>query len=207
MKRIAHIHRKTKETDISVKLNLDGTGKSSIRTGIPFLDHMLTLFAKHGLFDLVVKAKGDTQVDYHHTFEDAGICLGKAIDKALDKRGGICRYGALSLPMDEVLANVRASIDISGRPYLDFHAQVTTADKKITRQKFPFRRKTDIEYAKEFFKGMTAHARITLHIDLLKPGEIHHVNEAVFKGVAVALRQAVAVHVRAKGVSSTKGNL
>lgn len=206
-KRIAKVHRKTSETDIFVEINLDGSGKNNIDTGIKFLDHMLELFAKHGLMNLIIKAKGDIDVDYHHTFEDLGICLGSAVNEALGRKVSIKRYGFSSVPMDEVLSQVEISLDISGRPYLDFNVESSLMKKSKDKKNTQFRRKTDVELTREFFKGFVNHAKVTMHIDLLKSGEVHHINESIFKAAGVALREAVSIHKRASGVSSTKGSL
>ena len=195
MARKAKIVRKTTETDIELEINLDDTAASKIATSIPFLDHMLELFSRHGFFKLVVKSKGDTQIDDHHLVEDLGICLGMAVAKALGKKIGINRYGTASMPMDECLC--RVDLDISGRPYL------------IYRVKFE-RRKIggfDPALVKEFFKAFTDHSGITLHINLAYGNNSHHIIEAVFKAFARALRDAVTVDKKIKGVLSTKGSL
>lgn len=192
-KRKALITRKTTETLINIGLNLDGTGRARINTGIGFLDHMFSLWAKHGLFDLTLKAKGDLQVDYHHTVEDIGICLGTAINKALGTKKGIRRYGTAIVPMDEALALV--SLDISGRPYLCY--EVKTKSKKIG--KFP------IDLIEEMFRAIVNKAGITLHIKSLRGNDPHHILEAVFKAFTKALAIAVGIDTRIKGVPSTKG--
>ena len=194
-KRIAEFERKTKETDISVRINIDGTGQSSISTEIPFMDHMLGLFAKHGFFDLDIKAKGDIEIDYHHTMEDLGITLGEALSKALGNKEGIRRYGHAILPMDEALA--LTALDLSGRPYLVY--DLIPPENRI--------KDIDTALFKEFFRALSVKAGINLHIQLLKGEETHHVFEAVFKSFAKALEQAVSHDSRIKGVLSTKGSL
>jgi imidazoleglycerol-phosphate dehydratase len=188
------IARKTGETDIELKLVIDGSGRSDIRTGVPFLDHMLNLFAVHGFFDISLHAKGDTEVDDHHTVEDIGICLGKTIAGALADKGGIARYGSCYLPMDETLA--RVVIDISNRPFLHY-------DVPITEQKIGT---FDAALVKEFFRAVTQHAGLTLHIDLLHGENGHHIIEAIFKGFGRALRMAVA-RIGIEGPLSSKGCL
>jgi imidazoleglycerol-phosphate dehydratase len=195
MARKAKIVRKTTETDIQLEIDLDNAAESRIATSIPFLDHMLELFARHGLLKLVVKSKGDTQIDDHHLVEDLGICLGMAVGQALGKKIGINRYGTASVPMDECLC--RVDLDVSGRPYL------------IYRVKFE-RRKIggfDPALVKEFFKAFTDHSGITLHINLAYGNNSHHIIEAVFKAFSRALRDAVTVDKKIKGVLSTKGSL
>jgi imidazoleglycerol-phosphate dehydratase len=194
-KRTSAIKRKTGETNISLSLNIDGKGKSSIKTGIPFFDHMLTLFAKHGLFDLKLAAKGDIKVDYHHTVEDAGICLGQAFKEALGDKKGIVRYGESKVPMDEALAEV--IIDISGRPHLTYNVP-------FEKTKFI---DFDVEVVREFFEAFVLNAGITVHINMLRGRNMHHVIEAIFKAFAVTLSKACAIDPRKKGVPSTKGVL
>ncbi len=193
--RTAEVVRKTRETDISVKLNLDGTGESSIFTGIPFLDHMLELFAKHGFFDLEIKAVGDIEIDCHHTMEDLGLTLGQALSEALGDKAGIRRYGSCILPMDETLALV--ALDLSGRPYLVYDL-VPPADRI---------KDMDTALFKEFFQALSVKAGMNLHIKLLAGEEVHHVFEGVFKSMAKSLDQAVSIDPRVKGVLSTKGSL
>ncbi len=194
--RIAKITRNTKETQIQMELNVDGTGVSEIDTGIPFFDHMLTLFAKHGLFDLKVKATGDIDVDYHHMVEDTGIVLGQAIKQALGDKGGICRYGFFLLPMDESLA--RVALDLSNR-----QAFVYNVDYK-----FPMVRDFSIVLVKEFFQAFANDAACNLHINLEYGDEPHHIAEAIFKGFARALDMATTVDPRLGGaLPSTKGTL
>lgn len=194
-KRKAEIKRKTSETDVRLSLNLDGTGKSKINTGIGFLDHMLTLWSRHGLFDLNLSAKGDFQVDFHHTVEDIGISLGTAINKALGDKKGIIRYGYSIVPMDEALALV--SLDISGRPYLAY--EVKSTQKKIGD--FP------INLIEEMFRALVNKSGITLHIKLLSGKEAHHIFEAIFKGLSKALNMAITTNPRSRGIPSTKGLL
>jgi imidazoleglycerol-phosphate dehydratase len=195
MARKAKIHRKTTETDISIGLNIDGTGNGEISTTVAFIDHMLSLFARHGLFDLVVKAKGDTHIDDHHIVEDIGICLGDAVKKALGNKRGIVRYGSATVPMDESLCSV--AIDISGRPYLIYNVE------------FKYRKigKFDFSLIKEFFKSFSDHSGMTLHINLVYGKNNHHMAEAIFKAFALALRKAVTIHSRIEGILSTKGSL
>ncbi len=192
--RKAAITRKTGETDIQLELVLDGMGKNTIATGVPFLDHMLTLFAVHGFFDLVVQAKGDTEVDDHHSVEDIGICLGKAIAGSLSDKGGIGRYGSCYLPMDETL--VRVVVDIANRPFL--HYGVVVAEQKIGT--------FDTALAKEFFRAVSQHAGLTLHIDLLHGENGHHIIEAIFKGFGRAMNMAV-TPLPIEGPLSSKGCL
>ena len=195
MERIGEVERKTKETDIQLTLNLDGSGLSSIDTSIPFLDHMLKLMAAHGFMDLNVMAKGDTEIDYHHTVEDIGICLGKAINQALGEKKGIRRYGQAMVPMDEALANV--VIDISNRPYLSYKV----SSKKTLTGKF------DVGILKEFFRALVNYAGITMHIELLSGDDAHHIAEAIFKAFARAIDQASKREERLDDVPSTKGLL
>jgi len=194
--RTAEIIRKTGETDIALRLNLDGTGKGSIATGCGFLDHMLTLFARHGRFDLDVSCKGDTWVDDHHTVEDIGIALGQAFAQALGDKRGICRYGDVALPMDETL--ILSAVDISGRDYLGFALEIP-AQKVGT---------FDTELVEEFWLGFVRNARITLHIRQLAGTNSHHIIEGAFKSVARSLRAAVAIDpAAANEIPSTKGVL
>ena len=193
--RIAQIQRKTKETDIQVKLNLDGSGNSVINTGIGFFNHMLEGFSKHGFFDLNLNCEGDLAVDCHHTIEDCGIVLGKAIREALGDKSGIKRFGSCILPMDESL--VLCAIDLSGRPYLVFDGEFTT--EKIGYM--------DTEMVKEFFYAISYSAGMNLHIKVLAPGNNHHMAEAMFKAFARALDEAVSRDPRVQGILSTKGSL
>jgi len=193
--RKAEIRRRTKETEVILKLDLDGSGKNSITSGIAFFDHMLSLLAYHSSIDLSLKAKGDIGVDAHHTVEDVGICLGDGIRKALGEAKGIQRYGMAMIPMDETLASV--SLDLSMRPYLVFHMK----PKRLKIGTF------DLELVEEFFKALCHHAGITLHINLLYGRNSHHMVEAVFKAFGRALREAVSLDERSSGVPSTKGFL
>ncbi|HNQ18338.1 MAG TPA: imidazoleglycerol-phosphate dehydratase HisB [Smithellaceae bacterium] len=195
MARKIKIIRKTKETDIHLEIDLDKTTGSRIATTIPFLDHMFELFAKHGFLKLVVKSKGDTQIDDHHLVEDLGICLGQAIAKALGEKIGINRYGSACVPMDECLC--RVDLDISGRPYLIYNV------KYVRRKIGGF----DPALVKEFFKAFTDHSGITLHINLLYGSNSHHIIEAVFKAFARALRKAINLNKKIDDVLSTKGSL
>jgi len=187
--------RKTKETDVSVELDLDGSGKSVISTGIPFFDHMLDLFSRHGLIDLTIRAKGDLQVDHHHTVEDVGIVLGLAFSEALGDKKGIKRFGTATAPMDESLSTV--SVDISGRPYLVFDAKVP----KIKTGDF------DAEVVKEFFQAFAFNAKVSLHVRNSYGDNTHHIFESVFKAFGLALREATGLDPRVTGVPSTKGSL
>ena len=194
--RIADKNRDTSETDIYLKLYLDGVGKGDIDTGIPFFDHMLELFARHGLFDLEVKAKGDISVDYHHTVEDVGLVLGSVLRDAVGSKAGINRYGFYLLPMDEAL--VQIAIDLSGRPLLDYRAPV--GNERI--------RDFNLSLLREFFQAFTNEAQCNLHIRLEAGSEPHHIAEAIFKGFARALDMATAIDPRrGKEVPSTKGTL
>ena len=193
--RRAEIERKTAETQISIKLNLDGEGKCDIATGIGFLDHMLTLLAKHSFMDLTVKAKGDLEVDSHHTVEDIGIVLGEALREALGDKAGIHRYGNCFIPMDETLA--QACLDFSGRPFLVFGAEIP----KIRLGNY------DTEMTEEFFRAVAMHCGLTLHIRVLYGSNVHHIIEAIFKAFARAVAEAAAVDPRVKGVMSSKGVL
>lgn len=196
MERTAVIERKTKETDIKLRLNLDGKGLSEIDTGIPFMDHMLSLMAAHGFMDLQITAKGDTEIDDHHTVEDLGICLGNAIRQALGKGEGIRRYGQTAIPMDEALA--RVVIDISNRPFLAY--RVSLRESKTGN--------FDANLLKEFFRALVHHSGITMHVDLVAGDDAHHIAESIFKAFARALDQAVGIETRLEGsVPSTKGLL
>ena len=193
--RRAEMERKTAETQISIKLNMDGEGKCDIATGIGFLDHMLTLLAKHSFMDLTVKAKGDLEVDSHHTVEDIGIVLGEALREALGDKAGIHRYGNCFIPMDETLA--QACLDFSGRPFLVFGAEIP----KIKLGNY------DAEMTEEFFRAVAMHCGLTLHIRVLYGSNVHHIIEAIFKAFARAVAEAAAVDPRVKGVMSSKGVL
>mgnify|MGYP006074488571 FL=1 len=193
--RTASVERNTKETQISVAVNLDGTGKLEVDTGLPFLDHMLDQIARHGLIDISVKAVGDLEIDAHHTVEDIGITLGQAFDKALDKTG-IRRYGHAYVPLDEALS--RVVIDFSGRPGLDYHCQFV----KGTVGAF------DVDLFHEFFQGFVNHALVTLHIDNIRGKNAHHQIETIFKAFGRAVRMAIEADSRQAGViPSTKGTL
>ncbi len=193
--RVAEVTRKTRETDIFVSFNLDGEGASEISTGIPFMDHMLTLFAKHGKFDLKVKACGDLEIDCHHTMEDLGLAMGKALADALGDKVGITRYGHMLLPMDEVLSQV--ALDLSGRPYLVYDVSAPAS----------YIKDLDVALFGEFFRAFSNTSGMNLHIRILNSGETHHIFESVFKGFGRALRMAVELDPREKGIPSTKGSL
>ena len=194
--RTAEIIRTTKETDIRLSLNLDGTGKSEIKSGVGFLDHMLTLFAKHGRFDLTLTCNGDTDVDDHHSVEDIGIALGQAFEQALSDKRGIIRYGSFILPMDETL--ILAAVDISGRAYLNYDLHIPT--EKVGT--------FDTELTEEFFLGFTRNANLTMHLKQLEGKNSHHIIEGTFKCVARAMKQAVAIDEAFKDeIPSTKGVL
>ncbi|MFH1954142.1 MAG: imidazoleglycerol-phosphate dehydratase HisB [Pseudomonadota bacterium] len=196
MKRKATIERKTKETDIFLHLNLDGGNPPQVDTGIPFMDHMLDLMATHGFMELELKARGDREIDDHHTIEDMGICLGLALKESLGDKRGIRRYGEATTPMDEALA--RTVVDISNRPILSYRVPL----KKTTAGTF------DLGLLKEFFRALVTNAGITLHIDLLSGNEPHHVSEAIFKSFGRALDLATGIEVRLNGnLPSTKGVL
>lgn len=194
-KRIGNCIRKTKETDIAITINLDGQGKNQIDTGIPFFDHMLNGFARHGLFDLDVKVVGDLEVDCHHTVEDTGIVLGQAIAEALGDKAGIKRYGSFLLPMDETLA--LCAIDLSGRPYLNFQAEFPTEHIGGL----------DTEMIKEFFYAVSYSAAMNLHLKIMDGGNSHHMAEALFKAFGKALDAATMEEPRMEDVWSTKGSL
>lgn len=197
VKREAQVHRKTQETDIRLTLNVDGKGYAKLDTGLPFVNHMLHLFAKHGLFDLEVKAVGDLDVDIHHTNEDIGITLGEALTKALDKKIGIRRYGFFSVPMDEVL--VRVTLDISGRPSL--HIIKGTGVRFSRLENYSF------HDAMEFMRAFSQHAGINMHIEVVCGHDSHHIIEGVFKCFARALDMATQIDPRVHGIPSTKGSL
>lgn len=193
--RIGRVSRKTKETDITLSINLDGQGKNQIDTGIPFFDHMLDGFARHGLFDLEVSVKGDVEVDSHHTIEDTGIVLGQAVAEALGDKKGIRRYGYFILPMDETLS--LGAVDLSGRPFLNFQAEFTV----------PRLGDMDTEMVREFFYAVSYSAAMNLHLKILDAGNNHHMAEALFKVFGKALDMAVSEEPRIKDVWSTKGSL
>ena len=193
--RSSQAHRRTKETDVRVTLVLDGAGKSRINTGLPFLDHMLELFARHGLFDLEVKCQGDLEIDDHHSVEDIAITLGQALKEALGDKRGIQRFGEAIVPMDEAL--VRSVVDLSGRFYLVYEVQT----RRQTIGNF------SVELAEHFWRSLAEAAKFNLHIDCLRGRNTHHMLEGSFKATARALRQAVAHDARIEGVPSTKGSL
>jgi len=194
-RRTSAIHRKTRETDVRVRLSLDGSGRSNIGTGLPFLDHMLELFAKHGLFDLEVTCHGDLEVDDHHSVEDIAICIGRAVNEALGEKKGVARFGDALVPMDEALC--RSVIDLSGRFYLNY--EVNAKRQKIGN--------FSVELAEHFWRSFAESAKCNLHIDCLRGRNTHHMLEGTFKATARALRQAVALDPRVSGVLSTKGLL
>ncbi len=193
--REAQVTRNTLETQISVKLNLDGSGKARLASGVPFLDHMLDQVARHGAFDLEVSAKGDLHIDAHHTVEDVGITLGQAFAKAIGDKKGVRRYGHAYVPLDEALS--RVVVDLSGRPGLEMQVEFVRA--RIGE--------FDVDLVREFFQGFVNHAMVTLHVDNLKGGNAHHQSETAFKAFGRALRMAVELDPRMQGVPSTKGNL
>lgn len=195
--RKALIKRKTSETDIQIELKIDGSGVSKVSTGLPFLDHMLHLLSKHGLFDMTVKAKGDLEVDIHHTNEDVGIALGQAFTKALGDKKGLRRYGFMSVPMDEVLA--KTTLDFSGRPSLDIHQAKGVKFSRLENYSF--------HDAMEFMRAFCQHAGITMHVEVLSGKDSHHIIEGVFKATAKALDFATQIDPRVKGIPSTKGSL
>jgi imidazoleglycerol-phosphate dehydratase len=195
MHRTVQINRKTAETDIQLALNLDGSGRTEVSTGVGFFDHMLTHLGKHGLFDLTVSCKGDTHIDAHHTVEDAGICFGQALMKALGDKAGIRRFGDCTLPMDETL--VTAAVDLSGRPFLVWRADVPTETLGTFSS----------QLAEEFWRAVSSAGLLTLHVVLHHGRNTHHIVEAIFKATARALRAAVEPDPRATGVPSTKGVL
>ena len=195
MARQAQVTRDTQETQITVKINLDGSGRAKLASGVPFLDHMLDQIARHGLVDLEVKAKGDLHIDAHHTVEDIGITLGQALAKAVGDKKGVRRYGHAYVPLDEALS--RVVIDLSGRPGLEMTG-------KFTRARVG---EFDVDLVREFFQGFANHAGVTLHLDNLKGTNTHHQVETLFKAFGRALRMAVELDPRVKGVPSTKGKL
>ena len=195
MARQAQVTRDTQETQISVKLNLDGSGRAKLASGVPFLDHMLDQIARHGLVDLEIKAKGDLHIDAHHTVEDIGITLGQALAKAVGDKKGVRRYGHAYVPLDEALS--RVVIDLSGRPGLEMTG-------KFTRARVG---EFDVDLVREFFQGFVNHALVTLHLDNLKGTNTHHQVETLFKAFGRALRMAVELDPRVRGIPSTKGKL
>ena len=201
-KRFSHMTRKTRETDITIEMDLDAKGPYDIETGIPFLNHMLELLAKHSGIKLIIKAKGDTEIDDHHTVEDIGIEFGKALKEALGDKKGITRYGDSNMAMDEVL--VRVVIDISGRPHLEYHLEDPKTQTALKKEGLI--KDFDVSLIDHFFDSLVKHSFITLHIDLLREGkgDLHHIIEAVFKGFAKALKKAVSL-TGDDSVPSTKG--
>jgi imidazoleglycerol-phosphate dehydratase len=197
--RTAHIQRETSESSIELTLDLDGTGQSSISTSVPFFDHMLTAFAKHSLIDLTVRANGDTEIDVHHTVEDTGIVLGKAIAQALGDKSGISRFGDASVPLDEALA--RAVVDVSGRPYLVHTGEPDGFEFHLIGGHFTG------SMVRHVFEAITFHAGLTVHVTVLAGRDPHHIAEAEFKAFARAFRKAVARDERVSGIPSTKGAL
>jgi imidazoleglycerol-phosphate dehydratase len=195
MERTSQVKRKTTETDVTLKINIDGSGKYSIKTPVPFLTHMLELFSKHGLLDLDITASGDVEIDSHHTVEDIGICLGEAFNKALGKKIKIKRYGEAKVPMDEALAQI--TLDISGRPHLT--CNIPQIEDKVGQ--------FDTELVEEFFQAFVNNSGITLHINLISGKNSHHIIEAVFKAFARALDVATLLDPRVSGIPSTKGAL
>jgi len=193
--RQARVERKTKETQIVLQLGLDGTGASKVETSIPFFNHMLEAWSKHGLMDLSLDARGDIEVDLHHTVEDVGICLGKALKEALGDKRGIVRYGASFLPMDEAL--LHAAVDLSGRPYLVFNVPL----QRTRISNF------DLDLLKDFFRAFAFNAEITLHVTMHYGENLHHIAEATFKAVGRALAEATRLNPRVSNVPSTKGSL
>ena len=195
MSRKASVERITKETQIRLSLELDGRGEANVCTSVPFLDHMLDLFARHGLFGLEVEAKGDIDIDFHHTVEDIGIVLGEALKQAMGDKQGIRRYGQASVPMDETLASV--AVDLSGRPYLVYNVRLP----KIKIGDF------DVELVREFFQALTNNLAANIHVNVMYGDNVHHIIEASFKALARALDQATQQDPRIAGVMSTKGKL
>lgn len=195
MSRSATIERVTRETRIKLTLEVDGSGQAAICTSVPFLDHMLNLFARHGLFDLTIEATGDIDIDFHHTVEDIGIVLGQAFRQALDSKSGIRRYGQATVPMDETLAAV--AVDISGRPYLVYHVALP----KVKIGDF------DVELVREFFQAFANHCGLNLHINVMYGENVHHIIEACYKAFARAMDIATQIDPRVEGVMSTKGVL
>jgi len=194
MSRQAHVTRKTRETNIEVELNLDGQGAVNLATGIPFLDHMLHLFAAHGYFDLTVKARGDLEVDQHHTVEDIGICLGQAFRQALAEKAGVRRFGSARVPMDEALA--QATVDLSNRPFLYFDVRFAPVSAAL-----------DPQLLKEFWRAVAIHGGMTIHIEVPYGENTHHIMEAIFKAMGRALDRATQPEPRAPSAPSTKGVL
>jgi len=194
--RVGEVTRKTKETDLHVRVNLDGTGQAKVKTGIGFFDHMLEALARHGLLDLTVEARGDLHVDGHHTVEDTGIVLGQAIAEALGDRAGIRRYADAMVPLDEAL--VRCVVDVSGRPYLSYHIDIA---------KWQMLGDYDVFLTPEFFRALVLNAGLTVHLDLIRGDNPHHIVESAFKAFARSLDYATSLDPRVTGVPSTKGML
>lgn len=195
MSRKARVERKTKETEILVELDLDGRGNSEIHTGVPFFDHMLEIFSRHGLFDLKIMAKGDIEVDYHHTVEDVGLTLGQAFKEGLGNKQGICRFGEASVPLDETLAQV--VVDLSGRPYLSYRVKIRPGRVGDF----------DTDLPNEFYRAFVNQVGMNLHINVLQGENPHHIIEACFKALARAMKRATRFDPRIQGVLSTKGSL
>lgn len=195
MGRRGKVERKTSETCVSLEIDLDGRGRYAIDTSIPFLDHMVSLFSKHGLFDLTIRAEGDTGIDFHHTVEDVGVCLGEAISRALGTKEGIRRYGHATIPMMETLASV--SVDLGGRPYLVYNVDL----RKERVGNF------DTELVEEFLRALSNAGRMDLHVNLLYGTNTHHSIEAIFKALGRALSEATRIEERVEGIPSTKGRL
>jgi imidazoleglycerol-phosphate dehydratase len=207
-KRKSAIRHKTKEVQVRGELVIDGNGKSSVATGVRFLDHMLELFAKHGLFDLKLSAKGDVDIDLHHTNEDIGLSLGEAFKKALGDKKGIKRMGSAFVPMDETLARVRCVADISGRPYFALDWAAKREESSYRKGRSGKTLAYDLDDARHFLESFVNRAGLTVHVDVVKAGgDIHHLLESIFKAFGRALRQAVEIDPRVKGVPSTKGKL
>lgn len=195
MSRKARVERKTKETEILVELDLDGRGNSEIHTGVPFFNHMLEIFSRHGLFDLKIMAKGDIEVDYHHTVEDVGLTLGQAFKEGLGNKQGICRFGEASVPLDETLAQV--VVDLSGRPYLSYRVKIRPGRVGDF----------DTDLPNEFYRAFVNQVGMNLHINVLQGENPHHIIEACFKALARAMERATRIDQRIQGVLSTKGSL
>ena len=196
MSRTGEATRKTKETQVRVRVDLDGSGRADVKTGIGFFDHMLEALARHAQYDVEIAASGDLHIDAHHTVEDVGIVLGQALSQALGERRGIRRYGEATVPLDDALA--RVVVDVSGRPYVAFHADPPTWQRLGDY---------DVALTPEFFRALATHGGLTLHVDLLRGQNAHHVVEAVFKAAARALGEATGLDPRVRGVPSTKGTL
>jgi imidazoleglycerol-phosphate dehydratase len=196
MSRVGEASRRTQETDVRARLDLDGAGTARVKTGIGFFDHMLEALARHALYDLEISAAGDLHVDAHHTVEDVGVVLGQALARALGEGRGIRRYGAATVPLDDALA--RVVVDVSGRPYVAYHAEPPT---------WQMLGNYDVALTPEFFRALATHGGLTLHVDLLRGQNAHHVVEAIFKATARALGEATGLDARVAGIPSTKGTL